>query len=204
MVRGAATTCTSDDATGHTVGVRDHDLTITELAALGGALGDEIAEQLARWHSQEWGHLYDPDVWNLDVARREFAEQRASGGGMVPSTYVALSSTGELLGSVSLVVSDDLAGFESRTPWLASLFVIPSWRRRGVGRRLVAYLLAQPPARSAGEVWLFTADHTTWYQAQGWRAVATTVSGPDRHEVTVMTIRAEEAEGSESHRHPVP
>ena len=175
-------------------------LTVIELAHLGAELGDAVTEPLARWHAAEWGHLYDPEVWNVDVARQEFAEQRALGGGAAPTTYVGLTPDGQVLGSVSLVISDDLAGFEHLGPWMASLYVHEPWRRLGVGRRLVRHLLDQSPARQAGQVYLFTADHVDWYTALGWSRVASTTSGPHGHAVTVM-VRPSEA-GADSARHP--
>jgi GNAT superfamily N-acetyltransferase len=168
------------------VAVSEVALALVELAHLDGDVAEVVAERLATWHVAEWGHLYDPGVWNLDVARHEFAEQRSLGGGHLPTTYVALAPDGLLLGSVSLVPSDDLDGFQHVGPWLASLYVDEPWRRRGLGRRLVQHLLDQSPARRAAQVYLFTADHVDWYTDLGWTAMATTTSGPHEHPVTVM------------------
>lgn len=207
MRKGATCTCTAVDATGHTVPVMEDTLTVVELAHLDQGRARAIAEQLAVWHAAEWGHLYHPEVWNTDVARREFAEQLDAAGGQAPTTYVALAHRdGEehLVGSVSLVPDDDLAGFEHLGPWLASLYVTPSWRHRGIGRRLIAHLLAQAPAREAGTLYLFTADHASWYGLLGWEWLADTTSGPDDHPVTVMFTATGATEGSEQPPHPVP
>lgn len=160
----------------------------------------QVIEVLARWHTAEWGHLYPPDVWNLEAARREFAEQRATAVGP-PTTYVAFID-GELVGSVSLLTTDDLEGFDHVGPWLASLYVTPAQRRRGLGRRLIAHVLAQPQVQDTGRVYLFTAEHESWYASLGWRTVASTTSGPGRHPVTVMVTTAAAAEGSAPPPHP--
>lgn len=199
--KGATCTFTTGEATGHTVAVPGVEWSLVELARLDRDVGDAVAETLATWHAAEWGHLYDPRVWNADVARHEFAEQRSQGGGRPPTTYVALTHDGRLVGSVSLVTSDDLEGFDHLGPWLASLYVDESWRRRGVGRRLVQHLLDQEPARLAGAVYLFTANHAGWYAGLGWATLATTVSGPHAHPVTVMVRRSGEAADSEPLRH---
>jgi GNAT superfamily N-acetyltransferase len=168
-------------------------VTVVELANVDVARRREVTQCLARWHAEEWGHLYEPDVWNLDVARGEFEEQVALGGGCVPTTYAAFTHGDRLVGSVSLVNSDDLEGFGHLGPWLASLYVERTQRRRGIGRLLIAHLLAQPPARQSRAVYLFTPDHAAWYASMGWEPLATTTTGPHAHEVTVMVRRAEEA-----------
>lgn len=178
------------DATGHTGVVTDDTIRVLELASMADERVASTIEQLARWHVAEWGHLYDPDVWNLEVARAEFAEQVAIGGGAAPTTYGAFTAGGDLVGSVSLVSSDDLEGFEHVGPWLASLYVDSPWRRRGLGRRLIEHLLTQPPATNAGSVYLFTPDHADWYAGMGWQQVATATTGPQRHHVTVMVRRS--------------
>ena len=94
---------------------------IVDLAAL--AQRAPVEEQLARWHAAEWEHLYDPAVWDRDIA---LAELRAMGPVGLPRTLVARDGT-ELVGSVSLVVTDDLPGWDGLGPWLASLFVAPPW-----------------------------------------------------------------------------
>ena len=161
-------------------------MTVVELAHLHETRAHEVAERLAQWHTAEWGHLYHPEVWNLSIARHEFAEQRRHGGGRTPTTYVAIADAEQLVGSVSLVDTDDLPGFETQGPWLASLFVEPSRRHQGVGHLLVNHLLTQEPARTAEQVYLFTADHADWYAGWGWRPVAVTTSGPAHEPVTVM------------------
>lgn len=157
-----------------------------ELAKLNERQHGPVTDVLAHWHALEWAHLYHPTVWNLDVARQEFGEQISRGGGGPPTTYVAMDSAGEPVGSVSLVTHDDLTGFEHVGPWLASLFVMPQYRGRGLGQHLIAHLLDQAPARHAGVVYLFTADHADWYERLGWQRYDVAVSGPDAHPVTVM------------------
>src|SRR3954468_17892369 len=96
-----------------------------------------VEEQLAEWHVGEWGHLYDPAMWNPHIA---LAELRAMAPRGVPRTLVALDDTlpeATPVGSVSLLATDDLPGWEGIGPWLGSLFVTPPWRGRGIGGELV-------------------------------------------------------------------
>ena len=86
-----------------------------------------LAPTLAAWHVAEWGHLYDQSVWNLEISVAEF--EAMANGSTTDQTWVAFDGTGradaDVLGSVSLLATDDLPGFEHLTPWLASLFVAP-------------------------------------------------------------------------------
>lgn len=135
---------------------------------------DDLVTRLARWHHDEFGHLYDALVWNAELAAAELAAMAA--GTTSDATWVALdcaASDGEaLVGSVSLIASDDLAGFEHLTPWLASLYVAERARGRGLGAALVETALAEAAARGADHVHLFTAGQERYYLERGWRTIA--------------------------------
>jgi GNAT superfamily N-acetyltransferase len=128
---------------------------------------------LAEWHFLEWGHLYPADVWNLEIATAEFEAMAASLS--TDLTWVAFDGEArraeDVLGSVSLMASDDLVGFEHLAPWLSSMFVAPAARGRGVASALVDCLLAA--ARDAGHdtVYLFTAGQEGFWSAQGWTTI---------------------------------
>jgi GNAT superfamily N-acetyltransferase len=149
-----------------------------------------VAPTLARWHALEWGHLYPSNVWNETVALAEFAEHIAhrsahDGVDTPPSTYVALTrGTKTVVGSISLVNDDDLAGHEHLGPWLASLFVPPEHRGHGIGALLVGH--ATDVARRAGvdRLHLFTADRVAWYESMGWRVLGKATANGEH--VTVM------------------
>jgi predicted NAD/FAD-dependent oxidoreductase/GNAT superfamily N-acetyltransferase len=147
-----------------------------------------LAPLLAEWHHCEWGHLYAPGVWERDTAEREFVAMAQSGSS--DQTWVAFDddlvpgSVDAVLGSVSLVATDDLAGYEHLTPWLASLFVTGAARGRGVGTALVDALLAA--ARDAGHevVYLFTSGQQEFWAARGWSVVEHVDT--EGHPATVM------------------
>jgi polyamine oxidase len=128
---------------------------------------------LAAWHVDEFGHLYDGEVWNLDIALREFDAMATDG--TLPATWVAFDGDGrgdgDLLGSVSLLPTDDLPGFEALTPWLASLYVVPSARGRGIGSMLVQTVLDAAARLGHEYVHLFTPDQEQYYLDRGWRTI---------------------------------
>jgi GNAT superfamily N-acetyltransferase len=145
---------------------------------------------LAAWHHAEWGHLYADDVWSHAIAVREFEAMAEPGS--TDRTWVAFDGSSRdadaVLGSVSLLATDDLAGFEHVTPWLASMFVAPAARGRGVAAALTDALL--DGARTAGHevVHLFTAGQEQFWADRGWSTVATVDA--EGHPATVMARSA--------------
>jgi polyamine oxidase len=127
---------------------------------------------LATWHVREWGHLYRQSVWNETIARHEFATMKRD---LIPITLLALDdSSGELMGSVSLIADDDLEGFAQLSPWLASLFVVPPARGNGVARELMNAILLEAHRLGHPYTYLFTSGQEEYYRRHGWSFVAMT------------------------------
>ena len=145
-----------------------------------------LAPVLAAWHHAEWGHLYADDVWSHAVAVREFETMAEPGS--TDLTWVAFDGDSRdadaVLGSVSLLATDDLAGFEHLTPWLASMFVAPAARGRGVAAALADALLQGARANGHEVVHLFTSGQQQFWADRGWAVVATVDT--EGHPATVM------------------
>jgi GNAT superfamily N-acetyltransferase len=121
-----------------------------------------LAATLARWHHAEWSHLYAE--WTLERCLGELEAQNDPE--RLPTTLVALEGE-KLLGSVSLVL-DDLPGREELSPWLASLYVPPEQRSRGVGGALLDAAVAEARRLGVERLYLFTPRHEAYYAARGW------------------------------------
>ena len=162
----------------------DEPVEIVELTGLGA-----LAPVLAAWHHREWGHLYDPGVWDLGDAIREFEEMAEPGSS--DRTWVAFAGSSRepeaVLGSVSLVADDDLPGFDHLTPWLASMFVTPASRGRGIATSLMDALIAGARADGHEVVHLFTSGQEQFWAERGWTAIATVDT--EGHPSTVMSRR---------------
>jgi len=132
----------------------------------------DLAPMLARWHVDEWQHLYRD--WDYDSALAELHAMDVAG--RVPTTWIAFAGAGrdprDVMGSVSLIEDDELDGFRHITPWLASLYVTPAHRGRGLGSLLVRHVVDQARAMGIERVHLFTAGQTDFYRALGWRTIA--------------------------------
>ena len=122
----------------------------------------ELAPWLAAWHYQEWATLL-PE-WSLAQALADL--QSHAGRCQIPTTFVALEDD-QPLGSASLLVSD-LEGWEHLSPWLASVFVLPDFRGRGLGGQLVGRVVAEAKVLGVSALYLFTEDRAAYYQRLGW------------------------------------
>lgn len=118
---------------------------------------------LAAWHHAEWAHL------NPGRSLRDRVEsmQHYLDDGLVPSTFIC-KCDGQLAGSAA-IVDCDMDTHPEWTPWLASVFVAPAFRRRGLGSELVRYLMLRAQNAGIENLYLFTPDRAAFYHKLGWR-----------------------------------
>lgn len=127
------------------------------------------AATLARWHYDTWSGLL-PD-WTEAEA---LAELRSHTDRVrIDTTRIALQD-GELVGSASLLGEDHPALAQFGNPWLASVFVAPDARRRGIGEALIGACIADAATLGVPRLSLYTEDATALYQRLGWEVIATT------------------------------
>lgn len=124
-----------------------------------------LSPVIGGWHWDEWG-AEDPGG-----SAEEWAQALAAdaGRGQVPSVWIALLD-GSAVGSVTLVASD-MDTREELTPWLGGLFVIPAFRRRGIGRRLIETCELAAAALGYPTLYLHTVV-PDYYARLGWVALA--------------------------------
>ena len=138
------------------------------------------AAQLARWHHDAWGSLLPG--WSIAAAQGELETHRAHCA--IPTTIVAYEGD-ELAGSASLLANDH-ERIRAWSPWLASVFVRPASRGRGIARELVARVRADARALGVHALYLYTTDAMKYYEALGWTPCGrVTLDGAD---ITVMSI----------------
>ena len=142
---------------------------------------------LANWHYQQWGH-WSPDRTVGDRIQRLQTHLRRR---QVPTTFVAFSGE-TLLGSASLVMND-LEARKDLCPWLASVFVAPQHRGKGVGGALI--LRVGDEARSLGfkTLYLFTSDQEMYYASRGWSAFERSVHKNDPIVLMALDLQQEAA-----------
>jgi predicted N-acetyltransferase YhbS len=122
----------------------------------------EIVPALANWHYNVWKEL-------LPERSREQAitDLRSHvGRRQIPTTLVAIENNA-VVGSASLLVSD-LDGWDQLSPWVASVYVVPECRGKGIGRLLVERVVDEAGALDLTRVYLFTAGQEPFYARCGW------------------------------------
>ena len=144
-------------------------------------LGDvpAFAPVLAAAHAREWGHLYAN--WNREVALADFEMEKSSMD--LPATWVIHHPSGPLMGSISLV-KDDLPGVPDLNPWLASLFVFPEFRGRGLGRILVQKALESVRRQPILDLYLFNQNQVLFFSK--FNFVIHGSAQANRYPVTIM------------------
>ena len=125
----------------------------------------DLVPAVARWGFGEWGHLA-PGATLEDRIARVRESMRTDG---MPMIVVALDDSGTPVGMASLI-EDDLRG-DPRNPWLASVYVPPDARRRGIASRLVGAIERLAVRLGYRRIYLFTASAPALYARLGWQAL---------------------------------
>jgi GNAT superfamily N-acetyltransferase len=137
---------------------------------------------LASWMLKTWGH-YNPN------GSLEGTEQKLKGHlntDSLPLMYVALNDEVPI-GICALRQTDGIQ--PQHTPWLGSLYVVPEFRRRGVGEVLMKTIEQKALSLGYEQLYLLAFDETIpqWYQRMGWAFIE--MDSLNGHPVSVMMRR---------------
>jgi len=119
-------------------------------------------ELVARWIFEEWTGEFAEQ--GLQAWLGEFRGILRRSG--IPTTFAAVEG-GRVVGTASLIASD-LPELPDCAPWLASLYVPPGYRGRGVGAALVGRVEAEARLLGYPRLYLQTAWGERYYQRLGW------------------------------------
>jgi predicted N-acetyltransferase YhbS len=121
--------------------------------------------QVAGWLHAEFGHRGRGSTLETRILRIcERAQKRA-----LPLAFIAREN-GSIVGTASLVAHDIDARLDL-TPWLASVYVSPSHRNRGIGASLCRRVVQEARTLGFGRIYLFTFDKTSFYKSLGWKGI---------------------------------
>ena len=119
---------------------------------------------VAAWQYEEWGHLTPGDSLQ---GRIERLGQHIGRPG-IPTTLIAVEND-VVMGSAGLVVND-LRSHPDLTPFMASVFVAPAYRGRGIATALAAQMKVVTQELGFAQLYLITPDQQRLYARLGWVA----------------------------------
>ena len=114
---------------------------------------------IVHWHQQQWPHE--------SLQQRSGKLEQHLGAEPFPTTLLALEHS-RLVGSISVVCYQRLGGL-APSHWLANAFVIPEFRRRGIGAQLVCAGEAYARQQGLSELYLDATDRVSFYQKLHWQ-----------------------------------
>ena len=92
-----------------------------------------------------------------------------------------VARAGELVVGTASLALDRVPNRPQPFPFLASLYVDPAWRRRGIGSLLCARALAEAKRLAISTLFVYTTDQETFYTRRGWRKLTDTLSKREDH-----------------------
>ena len=139
----------------------------------------EFIPQLASWFHTEWG-FYNPKR-TIEIRCKEL--EARNNQRILPTTMVSTMGD-ELLATYSLDISD-LPIRPHLSPWLASVYVNPQHRNKGLGTLLVKKSLEHAKALGFDTLYLFTSNRAHWYGSMGWQFMEE-AEYPPKEVITIM------------------
>ena len=115
----------------------------------------------ARWLNDEWGQA---EGHSLEVTADWLRDVSAPGSG--EAAFVALD--GGTPAGVCLLVACDLEARAELTPWVSGFYVLPEYRRRSIGTRLLQPVIEAARGNGAAKLYLYTHTAESLYRRLGW------------------------------------
>lgn len=119
---------------------------------------------LAAYSYQQWLPVYEQQGLTYQDALHSYAQRINTDA--LPMAAVA-TLDGELLGSGSLKLND-VTTRPDLGPWLGGMYVVPTWRGRGIGSLLLEHLLNEALRLKLTELYLWTSSAESFYRKYGW------------------------------------
>ncbi|MBP5978949.1 MAG: GNAT family N-acetyltransferase [Halomonas sp.] len=120
---------------------------------------------VTQWTFTAWGHLHPRKTLQNAIEETIFE----CGAGGVPSIFVAMQ--GDIPVGTASLTADDMSTRPELTPWLASVFVLPESRGRGIASALVQRVEAEAHKNGIRQFYLYTPVQQALYQRLGWLPV---------------------------------
>jgi predicted N-acetyltransferase YhbS len=126
----------------------------------------EAVDTIVDWHLAQWGKIL-ADFTPLEYSQYLVTHNRMGG---IPSFFVA-AVKGQVVGTVALE-ANDMALHPELSPWLARLYVVENYRKKGVGRALIKRAVKEAGFNNVKRLYTFTPGHIRLYEHLGWQTIA--------------------------------
>ena len=120
---------------------------------------------VARWQQSLWAHhapADDTEQWQASV-RRDCGQQA------LPSVWLARHAQTPV--ATASLVAQDGSIRPDLSPWLASVYVEPAWRGRGIASALTEHIAGLAQGAGHPALYLFTPDQQALYARLGWQII---------------------------------
>lgn len=120
---------------------------------------------IAGWHWEEWGHHRPGDTVDNVIERISQRTHRDR----LPLSYIAYDGE-DPVGTASLIRHDMDSRLEL-SPWLAGVFVLPAFRRQGIGSGLVNLVVEKSTTLGFDRIFLYSRSAIVLYRCLGWETI---------------------------------
>lgn len=142
--------------------MRHEDLRIEQLANR-----MDLLPVVAGWiYNEWWQEVEDTNVSTLTELLRAHRVPD-----QIPMTLISLLGT-QAVGTATLLAHDvGTERWPQLSPWMAAVYVVPAYRRRGIGAHLVNATVARARAMGTSILYLLTTEREDFYGQLGWQVL---------------------------------
>ncbi len=136
---------------------------------------------IAEWAFRHWGRMYRmPSLeWQIERISERLNKDR------LPIAFVALAGS-EPVGTASLKIRE-MTTHPHLEHWLGTVYVVETWRHRGIGTALVECVETEARRFRIGTLYLHTPDKEGFYAKRGW----TVIERPTYFDMQVTVMKKE-------------
>jgi N-acetylglutamate synthase-like GNAT family acetyltransferase len=121
--------------------------------------------EIALYHQKEWAHLNNGET----LEERKIRMQPYLNDDFIPTMYVA-EKNDNLIGTAA-IIKCDMDTKPHLSPWMASVFIIPEYRKKGYGSSLVKHIMQEARLNKIDKLYLYTEDADALYEELGWEVI---------------------------------
>jgi len=123
---------------------------------------------VSKWITDEWGRE-SPGMTQESIEEKFRSYLNRN---VIPLTLLAMVEN-QPVGTASLVFHD-MQDRQELSPWLAAVYVLPEYRGKGIGSKLVKVIELLSASLDVEQLYLFTPDRESFYARMNWTVLERT------------------------------